>query len=66
MDSTSGILYRPFTVPYSYILLELVCDGAVKGVKTEEQLQIKAIQKHFNKTDQHTTTKHNYKKINLR
>lgn len=40
--------------PYSDALLQLVCDGAVTVVKTEEQkLNRLAIQKHFNETDQH-------------
>jgi len=51
--------------PYSDILLQQVCDGAVTVVKTEEQkLKRQAIQKHFNETNQHTKTKHNNKKSN--
>ena len=44
--------------PYSYVLLQLVCDSAVTVVKTEEQkLNRLATQKHINKTDQHTKNK---------
>jgi hypothetical protein len=50
--------------PYSYILLQPVCDGAVTVLKAGEQkLKRQATQKHFNKTE-HTKTKHHNKKSN--